>query len=280
MSIGGERGAVIYQMLQQISVYISNGISKTVSIKQDHDTVTIEQETAYFHLDSQNDILKLFIPRQQGRRRVCLQRQLPITLLKYLGVKNATGCDSLGAIIVASSLFEVDEFLRHDGIIEVEGVDRPETNEVDETASVANNTNSTITQATHGFLINSDRKSSAAFISSNAASSISSPSRNSASSNLTSATSIFQHSPKPVDRVDLYRKLLTLVILKAKEISDLPEAGSMVTSCLPVQLGLDVWHAVESPFDGEESYKIGAAGELFVSVRSLNVMALIKTKML
>jgi hypothetical protein len=60
--------------------------------------------------------------------------------------------------------------------------------------------------------------------------------------------------------------LLDAGIRQAEEISDLPNIKETIASRLPAVFGLDTWLAVQSPHDGEGKFKIGAAGELFVSL--------------
>jgi hypothetical protein len=78
--------------------------------------------------------LNLYVPKSKQRRQVCLSRQLPIMLLKHLGVENSTGGREMGPIITASSLFVVDELLEDAGIIELDRIEgRKRT--VDESSS-------------------------------------------------------------------------------------------------------------------------------------------------
>jgi hypothetical protein len=71
--------------LQNIDVYTSDAISKSVSIFQNGKTVTASQESAYCHLQEQDEKLSIYIPQSKGRQQVCLLRELPLAFLKNLG---------------------------------------------------------------------------------------------------------------------------------------------------------------------------------------------------
>jgi hypothetical protein len=68
------------------------------------------------------------------------------------------------------------------------------------------------------------------------------------------------------EQPDLYKQLLDVVILQAEDTSDLPNAKETIASRLPAVFGIDTWLASSSSHDGEGKFKIGAAGELFVSL--------------
>ncbi|KAF2464794.1 uncharacterized protein BDR25DRAFT_380700 [Lindgomyces ingoldianus] len=255
INTGGEEGSSVYQTLQQISVYFSDDISKTVSIVQDRKAVTIERETAYFHLVSENGQLNLFVPRCKGRQQICLERHLPTRLLKHLGAQNISGSEGLSSIIIASSLSVVDEFLQLDGIIEVDGIVRPIEDEGYNSDSSAGNTNLTDSQSTPGYPTTPTLQPSTTHHT---------RSENSCPSDPSPGELLSLGSPIPSELPDLYRKLLDAVIRQARDISDLPKAGGVVTSHLSADSGLNARLALRSPYDGEEKFKIGAAGELFV----------------
>lgn len=254
MKTSVEEGVLAYQKLQQIYVYVSDGISKTVSIQQDRKTVTVQRETAYFHLDPQDNSLNFFVPRDKRRQQLCLSRQLPNTLLKYLGARNQSAYEGLASIITASNLLVVDDILQHDGIIEIEGIQSSvEDGEYGSDASSSRGS-SLQHQNTPGSLNTPIHHSSGVTITS------------SRSSGFTPGSSVTSSIPVTLERPDLYKQLLDAVIRQAEDISDLPNVRENLTSRLPAALGLDTWLAVRSPYDGEEKFKIGAAGELFVSL--------------
>jgi hypothetical protein len=253
-----EQPLATYRAIQNMDVYTSDDISKSVSINQRGGPVMIEQEMAYFHLEAQDDNLNLYVPQRRNYQQVCLTRQLPITLLKHLGVQNLSSWGELGSIVTAPNLFVVDELLHHGGIIEVEGIARLDEDSGD----------------------NSEEELSLAAGEHSPASILQTPSRQSfrgSSLNVRSrvdtseerllapTTPISVGSPSPPERVDLYKQLLDAVIRQARSFSDLPQVGHAIVAPLSQGLALDTSLAVSSAAVNGKELKIGAAGELFVS---------------
>jgi hypothetical protein len=57
-----------YTVLQNLQVYLSDSISKVVSITQAGEPVTAEKDKAFLHLQDEEGILKIYLPksRQEG----------------------------------------------------------------------------------------------------------------------------------------------------------------------------------------------------------------------
>jgi hypothetical protein len=247
-----------------MNVYVSDSIFKAVSIKQDDETTMVQGGAAYLHLEQTGDKLNLYVPKSKRRLQVCLSSHLPMTLLKHLGVQNPLSGAALGSILTATNLFVVDELLQHAGIIEVEGIERPEdesgyessSSETEEIPAETVNilSRGTALDATEYF---SPRTPSHSNVGDLSYSVTPDP--------FTPATSIFSGSPTPPERLDLYKQLLEAVTQQAESLVDLPRVGQVTTTPMSEFPGLDASLAVSSPIDREREFKIGAAGELFVS---------------
>lgn len=238
-----------------MNVYTSDGISKSVSIRQHGNSVTIPQETAYFHLQVDDGKLNLYVPKRKQRRQVCLNRQLPIDLLRHFGVPKSAPAGELGPIITASHLSIVDELLELAGIIKLDGIERPEDeNGYESSSSETEEIPDSIAQTP-------PTPQSVGSISPNALS----VSSVGGGSILTPAMSFTSRSPKTSERPDLYKRLLNAVVLHAQNISDLPRVGNTITASISSSWDFDFSLAVASPFANEKEVKIGAAGEFFVS---------------
>ncbi|KAF2188895.1 hypothetical protein K469DRAFT_748131 [Zopfia rhizophila CBS 207.26] len=250
-----KEGSALHNTLQHMDVYISDDISKSVAIRQNNRDVTIQGDKALCHIDQQGDAIKLYVPRNKKTQQVCLARQLPITLLEHLGVERTTACAELGAIITASGLLVVDMLLQHAGIIEVEGVERPQDDDASET-DLSENTVGSGTGAEEGNSLHSVDDS---------------PPRTPTIANasddpfLTPATSISDASPHVSERLDFYKELLDAVIRQAQALANLPNIRQTITApgvCTNRIPSTSL--AVSSAYAGERDFKIGAAGELFV----------------
>lgn len=259
-----ERPSATHLALQKMTVYTSDGISKSVSIKQHGRPVTIEQEAAYFHVDVQDNNLKLYVPHNKNHQHVCLTRQLPITLLKYLGVQDQPSWGELSSIITAPNLFVVDEHLHQGGIIEVEGIERSEEDRGDDSGDESSSNDG---EPSPVRILQTPSQESFG------ESSVAAQSRENASAARppTPVTPVSVESPSPAERVDLYRQLLDAVIRQAQSLSGLPQVGHTIVAPGSQGLALNTSLAVSSGILNGKEVKIGAAGELFVSKAWSNV---------
>ncbi|KAF2499755.1 hypothetical protein BU16DRAFT_504059 [Lophium mytilinum] len=251
----------MHQTLQNIDVYVSNAISKSVSIDQNGATVTVPQAIAYFHLDQVEGKLNLYVPQSKNNQRLCLSRELPITLLQHFGVpKDANGAE-LGSIITESSLFVIDGLLEQAGIIEVEGIMRPEDESEDEVSSPGTED---IARSTPGST--AQTRSSRHGTEPQAPRTPPSQSSSTQESYPTPNSSQFDRAPSPPERPDLYQELLNAVVLQAESLHHLPQKGQTILAPVlgRLAIGFDTSLAVHSSIVGEREFKIGAAGELFV----------------
>ena len=253
-----EQPLATYRAIQNVDVYTSDDISKSVLINQRGRPVMIEQKMAYFHLEAQDDNLNLYVPQKTTHQQFCLTRQLPITLLKHLGVQNLLSWAELGSIVTAPNLFVVDELLRHGGIIEVEGIAR-----LDEYSGDNSEDELSLAEGEHSpasMLLIPSRQSFRG-----SSPNVQSRVDTSEERLLTPTTPISVGSPSPAEPVDLYKHLLDAVIRQARSFSDLPQVGHAIVAPLSQGSVLDTSLAVSSDAVNGKELKIGAAGELFVS---------------
>jgi hypothetical protein len=254
----------VQSKFQNMEVYTSTGISVSLSVKQNRREVSINQEEAYFHIVSEGETLQLYVPKSKSRRSVCLATELPVTILKYLGARTPKSGE-LGAIINAPSLSVVDQLLNIAGIIEVAELQRPDDDQGHESDS---------SDGGETLVSNSPRP----LIASNANLSVRETSEVSIYDGRTVTQFPFtfggsrsaapaSRSATQIPQVDHYKRLLDVLIQQAQKVSTLPNNGKFIkTPAIRVLSDkLDILLAVESPFGGEKEFKIGAAGELFVS---------------
>lgn len=113
-----------------MDVFVSTNIVSLLSIEQDDDIVIVEREIGYLHVKEIKGKLNIYVPKSKKRRRACLAQHLPIALLKHFGVLNLTNGTNPCNILAAGSLFEVDWLPECTGIIEIQGIERPDVEEV------------------------------------------------------------------------------------------------------------------------------------------------------
>ena len=107
------------------SIFKSDGISKSLTLTQGQQSVSVESTKANFHLEQVDDRLHLYVPGSRCDREVCYIRQLPRNLLGFIKVQDPNAESIISGIIRSSVLDVVDEVLKDAGIIEVPGVNRP-----------------------------------------------------------------------------------------------------------------------------------------------------------
>ena len=115
----------LYFLLLTTSIFKSDGISKSLTLTQGRQSVSVESTKANFHLEQVDDRLHLYVPRNRCDREVCYIRQLPRNLLDFIKVQDPNAESIISGIICSSVLDVVDEVLKDAGIIEVPGVNRP-----------------------------------------------------------------------------------------------------------------------------------------------------------
>jgi len=115
----------IYHRLLKSSIYISNGIYKSLNILQYGETITVENSPANFHLEDNQDGLGLYIPRDEVAREQCYHQQLPRRLMDHFHISDPAAEAFLSGIISCKFLGAVDRMLKAAGIIKIDGIERP-----------------------------------------------------------------------------------------------------------------------------------------------------------
>ncbi|TGO31378.1 hypothetical protein BPAE_0001g02500 [Botrytis paeoniae] len=269
---GSNNARSAYDLLRNLEVFTSESITKEVSIAQNKKITSVKVHTAFLHIAQDNNHLKLYVPKEQRQREVCLSRQLPIELLKHLGVPNFRKGAELSSIIRATSSFAIDVILDSDGIIDVPGIFPPEDYSESEPstfdasqviASPAINTDAE-SRVTSPELYYRPRLSTeehyvrAQFI----------------DSSLRTLATPGTHAPKiPPERPDLFNELLDAVIKQARSVHGIPAVDDVLVAPISTNACIDTSLAVGSNVAGESLFRIGVAGELFMFeiIRSLGL---------
>ncbi|KFY15288.1 hypothetical protein V492_02105 [Pseudogymnoascus sp. VKM F-4246] len=121
-SLDGDKS--LYNKLLRVSIYVSDGISKSISVVQYGETITVENSRANFHLEEDDDELRLYVPRDENFREECYFRQLPRRLMTFFAISDPTMEALVSGIIGCRSLIAVDGILRDAGIVNVDGIER------------------------------------------------------------------------------------------------------------------------------------------------------------
>jgi hypothetical protein len=112
----------VYQKFQNATLYESDGFRKTLSLSQGTLTATAESSSGLLHIEENNGTLRIFVPRDPQQRKLCYPGQLPKALVRYLGITDpaATGSFRIVILVPADVL---DDVLDEDGIVQVPNID-------------------------------------------------------------------------------------------------------------------------------------------------------------
>lgn len=116
-------------MFQNAGVYESEGFQKTLKLSQGGLTATAESSRGVLHVEVDDGTLQLFVPRNSRERNICYASQLPKALVRYLGITDPTAT-GIFHVVISSSTDIIDDVLDENGIIQVPDIDifGPESN--------------------------------------------------------------------------------------------------------------------------------------------------------
>ncbi|KAF7949568.1 uncharacterized protein EAE97_003077 [Botrytis byssoidea] len=260
---GSNNSRSAYDLLQALEVFTSESITKEVSITQNKKIISVKVHTAFLHIVQDNNQLKLYVPKEQRQREVCLSRQLPIELLKHLGVHNFRKGAELGSVIRATSSFAIDAILDSDGIIDVPGIFPPDDYSESEppafdasqdisSPAITTDVESRVTLLEPHYRDEppTERHYVRAQLIDNS---------------LRTLTTPGTYPPEiPPERPDLFKELLDAVIKQARSVHGIPAVDDVLIAALSTNARSDTSLAVGSNVAGESLFRIGVAGELFM----------------
>jgi hypothetical protein len=245
-----------YQMFQTAVISTSDNISKTVIYRQGSKAIPVEVESANCHLEENDGDLEICLPRNPRREQIALVTDLPLALLKHLGI-SCDGPKELGSILSASNLAVVDAILEQSGVININGINRPPDEDADED----------LFEETSNGLLGLSLQDQTPGRSSSTQSGF-------GSSRLSSPPSSIFSNPSPgggyrtpgetyQNAYQSYKELLETVVSQARAIGDIPRFGYYIDSQAPNLSSEQVEAGLGDT--SSRNFKIGAAGELFVS---------------
>ncbi|KAF7958935.1 hypothetical protein EAE96_002461 [Botrytis aclada] len=248
-----------YDLLRNLEVFTSESITKEISIAQNRIVTSVKVHIAFLHIAQVDDQLKLYVPKEQRQREVCLSHQLPIELLKHLGVSNFHKGAELGSVIRATSSFAIDAILDSDGIIDVPGLPHPEdysesepstSDASQDIASPAINTGAESRVASSQLHYRAQPSTKEYYVQAQTV-----------HGSLRTLATPGTHAPEiPPERPNLFNELLDTVIKQARSIHNIPAINHVVLAPLSLNARVETSLAVGSNVTGE----IGVAGELFM----------------
>jgi len=229
----------IFSALKEAEVFISDSITKVIRISQNGKSVAARGTQAHFHVEKDDEKLKLYLPHDVKKRRLGLARHMPTRLLNHFSAPRSSEASLLGTIIVAPDLDEVDLILEDDGIIKVPGIERPSGHV--SVPDLGLGSSPWLLQSLAGALQLPHRSTSH------------------------KPSYYFPTDPYPDETMsrEAYKGYLSAVVRQASQITTIPIKNERVTAQENVYIS-EFREALESRDTDERNVRIGVAGELFV----------------
>jgi hypothetical protein len=120
-ALRGDSG--LHEQLYQATIHTTDTISTNLVLSVGADPISVPSDRAFIHHDTFNGKLKIYVPKDERKRRACYRSQLPDLLTSILGVgSNATFNVSS---IITSTLRDLDEVLMEQDIPPVDWIRKP-----------------------------------------------------------------------------------------------------------------------------------------------------------
>lgn len=101
-------------------MYESDGFTKDLRLSYGNLTVNAASDRGTFHLEDKNGVLNLFVPRDNAQREKCYLTQLPNELQQYLQLEdNGPEASKAFLLVIQASIHVLDDILDENGIVQV-----------------------------------------------------------------------------------------------------------------------------------------------------------------
>ncbi|KAG2027473.1 hypothetical protein GB937_001217 [Aspergillus fischeri] len=107
------------RQLQNILVYESAGFNKTLVLQLNEVTARVQSDTGSVHIADVNDVLHIYIPRDQNDRRRCYSHDLPQALGRYFGLQRDSAVPLIFTVVFLTPEDFIDECLDGHGIVRI-----------------------------------------------------------------------------------------------------------------------------------------------------------------
>ena len=108
----------LYQRLRQIDVHLSHSISSTIKLSLNEVTLTSESDIGRLHLQEDGNHISLYVPQNARERELSYLTKIPERFVSYLGIQDLGAAKVLGDVL-RSSLPVLDDVLESHGIVRV-----------------------------------------------------------------------------------------------------------------------------------------------------------------
>jgi hypothetical protein len=121
----------LYDQLQATSIFKADEISTKYTIRYQNGEIIgpISQNTGHVHIEEQGGGWRIYVPRDRDAKEICYKTELPLALASLFKI-HPLARENLGHVL-NSRLSVIDELLEIGGVGMVPGLDAPEGNNVE-----------------------------------------------------------------------------------------------------------------------------------------------------
>ncbi len=111
---------MVYQKFKRAMVYVSDGIRRSLQIMQDGRSIEGVSSRANFHFEEAEGALRLYLPKDEVERDVCLESDLPRRLCTFLSITDPGAPGVIGGVFRKDNPAVIDKILENAGVGQVE----------------------------------------------------------------------------------------------------------------------------------------------------------------
>lgn len=114
---------ILFEQLSAVRIYTTDSLITNLVLPLSSGPLRVPSERFAIHSDMSEDTIKIYVPSEPQQRQRCYRSQLPNLLTKVLSLSSAATFDI--AMIVSSSIEELEDVLNERDIPAVAWIDRP-----------------------------------------------------------------------------------------------------------------------------------------------------------
>ena len=112
--------ATLYRKFKRATVYVSDGIRRSLQIIQRGRTIEGASSRANFHFEEVEGALRLYLPKDEVERDVCLEFDLPHRLCSFLGITDEKAPGIIGGVYRKDNQTVIERILENAGVGQVD----------------------------------------------------------------------------------------------------------------------------------------------------------------
>ena len=108
--------ASLYRKFKRATVYVSEGIRRSLQITQEGCRIESASSRAEFHFEEVDHALRLYLPKDEAERDVCFESDLPRGLCTFLGLADPVASAVIGSVFRKDNPVVISRILEKAGV--------------------------------------------------------------------------------------------------------------------------------------------------------------------